>query len=220
MAWLLGLLVLVLFNAPIWALGGLSNTKVTVLAADTVAAGGFEFEPNVQVLYPSNGAARSADAGYRFTAGLNDAMEVGLSYAAGSVVSDLAYGLKWRCLSNQTTALALLLGLDQSSMGTGVLATCSGGLALSIRGEQNSLDMDFIYDQASGLCSVDAGVGYYFLPVLQGIGEFNYDGQQLRLILPGITWQARSNVLVIAGMGWSLINQVDHVSTLAFTFTL
>ena len=212
---------LLLVAVPSWAyaIGGISNTKVTVLSADTVALGAFEFEPGLQVSYPVNGSPRSADAGYRLTSGLNDALEAGLSYTAGAAVSDIAYGLKWRCVEEMHTKVALLVGINQSTSGTGSLASSTVGAVLTTGDDHAALDMDAIYEQSTGRWSGNVGYGIYVAPALQLIAEGNFDGQQLRLT-PGLTWQAKDNVVVIAGLGMALSGSTDHVMNMAFTFSI
>ncbi len=202
------------------AAGGISNTKVTVLSTDTVGSGHFEFEPSFRVLYPVDGSARSALTSYRFTTGLAESIEVGLTFGSSTQVSDIDYGIKFRFWGDETLSAALQGGLTQRSSGTGEAYGWNLGGIVSIKGGDFALDADYSYDHASQVGSANLGTGLKLNPNLQAIAELNYDGQQTRMTFPGFTWQVKDNILLIWGLGTSIAYRQDNVINTAFTFSL
>lgn len=203
--------------------GGISNSKVVLPATGPVGAGDFEFEPAFDVFWYNqlwdNGGnlltlsntIRESGLGYRFTAGFEHDIEVGLIVPED--VSSLSFGLKWLFWKNNEKSFALQSGLDFESDDR-VLSESEESMKVITNGliftyepnEKLSIDTDAtfsLYSTEINSQSVnysgtfDIGVGYLLNNQFQAIVELNS------------TWISFDN---------SLLNSSKTNGTIGFTF--
>lgn len=118
---------ILLYSYSIFAqVGGISNSKIIVIGTDPVPLHDFEFEPAFNIfwgdkawdqdkksydLFMTNDEAFTAsDFGFRFTYGLFNNVEIGVS--ASSDASETAWGIKYNFLNKNKFASAFALGLN------------------------------------------------------------------------------------------------------------
>ena len=182
-------------------ISGISNSKVVVPGAETVAVGIFEFEPAFESFASSsvwNSDGKLAELninivesshGFRFTTGVKENLEVGMILP--SDVSSLNFGLKWLFWSQNDLSVALQSGLNfdvaigtfQKEEGRGKVF--GNGLVLTYEPEGNySVDSDIsisfyskdIDGQSVGHSGTfDIGVSYRFKKNFRGVAEYNFN---------------------------------------------
>lgn len=237
---------------------GLSNSKVVLPATGTVAAGDFEFEPSFNVFWYNRmwdedgtllalpNTIRESGLGYRFTAGFEHDIEVGLVVTED--VSSLGFGLKWLFWKNNGKSFALQSGLDFESddrvlseseksmkvITNGLIFTYEPNEKLSIDTDATyswySTEIDFLPVNYSG--TFDIGVGYMLTNQFQAIVELNstwisfensnFNSSKTNETL-GIKYTPNDSVAIIFGLKQDLIgsNNVKGVSFGgAFTFLI
>ena len=194
--------VLLTFNiVAIFAqISGISNSKVVVPGAETVAVGIFEFEPAFESFASSsvwNSDGKLAELninivesshGFRFTTGLIKNLEVGMILP--SDVSSLNFGLKWLFWNRNDLSVALQSGLNfDAAIGTfqkeeGRGKVFGSGIVLTYEpGENYSVDSDIsvsfysndIDGQPVGHSGTfDIGASYRLLNNFYGVAEYNF----------------------------------------------
>ena len=191
--------LLALISVASAQVGGVSNSKILVLSAETVPSRIVEFEPAFAVARTTRefggdgermslgGTQVESSLGFRITAGLLETLEAGVTVPSG--MDEVALGGKLRVLSSERLALALLGGFTFTT-GTVFDSTSApledrfhlatvGAVGTYGFSERLSLDLDgavgFAFSREDPdpdrTISFNAGAGYMATDRLQGIVE-------------------------------------------------
>ena len=195
--------ILITFNigSTFAQISGISNSKVVVPGAETVAVGVFEFEPAFESF--ASGSAWNPDGelmelnittvksshGFRFTTGVKENLEVGMILP--SDVSSFNFGLKWLFWNQNDLSVALQSGLNfdvavgtfQKEEGRGKIF--GNGLVLTYEPDGNySVDSDisisFYSKEVDGQSvghsgTFNIGASYKFKKNFRGVAEYNFN---------------------------------------------
>lgn len=185
------------FSQDAGALGGVSNSKVTVLSADTVPKGHIELEPYFSAEFADDrDNTRRYGGGLRITPGITDFLEAGVSMNFFNVEdSDLIRaendfghidsGLKLRFIdegAGNPFSLAYVAGVTFPADKGAEWVVEPAGLVLTKNfTDRFSLDADFvvgIIEGGSWSLAANMGLGYYLAPWLQAVveGAYAYEG--------------------------------------------
>lgn len=209
------------------AVGGLSNSKINVLSADTVPQKHVEVEPFFSLEFEDDGNDTVRfGGGLRVTPGLLDNLEAGVNINYLNVedsdlihtesdFGDIEAGVKFRFLDEEKGmpfSLAYQGGVT-FPVGDGSLWVFEpGGLILTKNfTDKFSMDYDFVFgiiEHSSWSFVTDIGFGYFFTPWLQAVAEGAYayegpdDGAGISIInvTGGFTATAAEWLTVIVGV--------------------
>jgi len=179
-----------------FAVGGISNSKVIVPSTDTVPKKSIELEPFANFLFADDeNNTKTYDLGARFTYGLLDTVEVGITFFfvtfedddlinTDSNFGNIEPGLKWRFLEQEdysptSFSLAYEGGMTFPTSSSDNKWTFEPlGLILTKNfSEQFSVDHDVVLriveDELWGIIS-NHGIGYYLTDWLQPVAELGY----------------------------------------------
>lgn len=209
------------------AVGGISNTKVIVPSAQTVPKGHIEVEPSfgLVVVDDDNNLVR-LDAGARFTLGVKDNLEMGVSAGYLSVADSDAIdteanfgnveaGMKFRFIDegeNFPFSLAYQGGLTfpTASNDDRWVFEPFGLILTDEFSDSFSMDADFVLalveDESAGFVA-EIGFGYYVNPWLQPVIEAGYsfedpqgaEGISVFNVTAGFTAQVSDMLKIICG---------------------
>ncbi len=187
------------FTAEVFAVGGISNTKVIVPSTDTVPKKRIEIEPFANFLFADDeNNKKTYDLGARITYGLLSNIEFGATFLFVTFQDDglinintnfgnfePGFGIKWRFLEQQGNDLfSFSLAYEG---GVTIPITGSGGkwafepLGLILTknfSEKFSLDSDvvlkFVENESWGIIT-NHGLGYFITNWLQPVVEIAYN---------------------------------------------
>jgi len=236
------------FGAEVEAVGGVSNSKINVLSADTVAKGHIELEPYFSAEFiDDRHSSRRYGGGLRVTPGVLDFLEVGVSVnylnvedanliQAKNDFGDIHAGMKLRFIDEaegNPFSLAYVAGVIFPVGDGSEWVVEPAGLALTKNfTDRFSLDMDFIAGLVEGgswSLVTDMGLGYYVTPWLQAVVEGAYAFESVQgggdasiiNVTGGFTADVAEWLTVIVGVTPDLyVKNEDRmvVLTAAFTF--
>jgi hypothetical protein len=245
---LLLLMQLLGFAPEAEALGGVSNSKIIVLSADTVAKGHIELEPYFSAEFADDrDNTKRYGGGLRITPGITDFLEAGVSLNFFNVEdSDLIRaendfghidsGFKLRFMDEEKGnpfSLAYVAGVTFPVDKGAEWVVEPAGLVLTRNfTDRFSLDTDFVVGIIEGgslSLVTNAGLGYYVTPWLQAVVEGAYafesvdGGGDVSIInvTGGFTANAAEWLTVIVGVTPDIyVKNEDRlvVLTAAFTF--
>ncbi|HML94669.1 MAG TPA: hypothetical protein PKC29_04475 [Thermodesulfobacteriota bacterium] len=230
------------------ALGGVSNSKVTVLSADTVPRGVVELEPYFSAEFADDrDNTRKYGGGLRITPGITDFLEAGVSINFFNVEdSDLIRaendfghidsGLKLRLIdegAGSPFSLAYVAGVTFPVDKGAEWVVEPAGLVLTKNfTDRFSLDADLVVGLIEGgswSLAANTGLGYYVTPWLQAVveGAYAFEGADgggdvsIINVTGGFTANAAEWLTVIVGVTPDIYVKNDDrlvVLTAAFTF--
>lgn len=181
------------------AVGGLSNSKVNVTSAETVPRGHLEVEPAFNLTFVTDGRdTRALEAGARFTLGITDVLEAGLTLTYLTVSDDDSMSAD---ADFGDTQVGMKLRFIDQGRGSPFSLAYEGGLTIPTGGDDNTwtfepaalvLTRDFTerlsLDIDSGISliagdrepdafgfQIEAGVGYFVTGKLQPVVELAYE---------------------------------------------
>ena len=171
--------------------GGVSNSKVVVLSAETVPSANFEFEPFFSASFTDDSVdSKNYEAGFRFTKGILDNLEAGFnvifltiedadSESADYNFGDIPLGLKYRFYESDMFQLAYQGGLviPTSSDDTNWVFQPAGLVFTKNFTDKFSIDLDGLLsfdEDETVFISSNLGAGYFVLDNFQPVLELNY----------------------------------------------
>lgn len=181
------------FTAEAYSVGGVSNSKINVLSADTVPRGSIEGEPYFSLVFTDDGNdSVNFGGGLRITPGLLDNLEAGASFNYLNIedadlerttadFADIEAGVKYKFLEQgdkMPFSLAYTAGIT-FPVGEGAIWVVEPvGLVLTQNfTDELSLDAQVIFaiiEHGSWSISTDAGLGYFLTSWLQAVAEGAY----------------------------------------------
>ncbi len=226
------LILCIFFNENAFAVGGISNSKIIVPSADTVAATNFEIEPFFSFLSvddPSD--SKNYEAGLRFTKGILDNFEAGANLIFLTVddndlneadyeFGDLLLGVKYRFYESTLFSIAYQGGftVPTSFADTDWVFEPAGLILTKNFSDKLSLDIDGVlgFDEDENIfVTSNAGIGYYVTDYLQPVFEVNYlyenpdngESSNILSLTSGFTANLNSFTTLIIGFSWDLVSE-------------
>lgn len=230
------------------AVGGISNSKVTVLSADTVARGVLELEPYFSMEFADDrDNTKRYGGGFRITPGITDFLEAGVSInffnvedseliRAENDFGDIDAGFKLKFIdeaNGSPFSLAYFAGVTFPTGDGSQWVVEPAGLVLTKNfTDRLSLDSDLVVGIIEGdswSLVTNTGFGYYVTPWFQAVVEGAYafesvdGGGDVSIInvTGGFTANATEWLTVIVGVTPDIyVKNEDRlvVLTAAFTF--
>ncbi len=211
--------------SKVWAVDGISGSKVVIPNTETVEKGRFEFEPVFGLAYVDDGDDTTEfEFGVRLTLGVIERLELGTIIGFTSTESDaidrdsdfrdVGVGLKYRFLDevNGFPSVAFQGGVTFPTSGNSAPWFYElGAVATKNLSDQFSIDADFvgflINDDALGLVT-ELGFGYFITSWFQPVIEVAYafenpdDGNSVSVIniTGGFTAPAADYLTIIMGV--------------------
>ena len=184
-------------------IGGISNSKLFIPAANILEPGAFEFEPAYQLQGDMRGF------GFRFSAGFGQ-LEAGVSL--DNAVDSQSAGLKYGLIPGR---LSLTAGVEYD---TTFHQYAAGIIYSQPFSEQLTTDF-FAAATSEGDWAVMAGVGYFLTEPFQPIVELAID-QDGPSVSTGFTYAPNESVLVVFGVQQVIGNGDKPLLSVAFTFSM
>ncbi len=240
-------------------IGGLSGSKLISYTVDVVDDKKIEFEPSFYYLVSTkywdnnhhltdrfstpDSLETNSGMGFRFTYGLWDKMEIGLSVT--SVISNASIGLRYVVVQKEKYALAAMAGAD-IPLGSGVYnknirfaeraLSAGAGVVGTIEPNQNlSVDLQVQYmgylvetaDRDKGGFYLSGDVGYYIWNhTFQLIGAANYSSiknsmgnHSVVTLDTGFTVETGKNFIVVVGFPFDVYGK-NEAKNGGFSFAL
>lgn len=183
--------IFLLMGNEVFAVGGISNTKVIVPSTETVPKNRFEFEPFFGFVFVDDSIdTKEFEAGARFTLGVLDNLELGANISFLTIedddlnssdynFGDIASGLKYRVVEEKSFSLAYQGGVTfpTSSSDSDWVFEPAGLILTKNFTERFSLDADSVLsieeDDVWGVTN-ELGLGYFINESLQPVVELAY----------------------------------------------
>jgi hypothetical protein len=238
---------LLILAADAEALGGVSNSKITVLSADTVPKGHIELEPYFSAEFTDDrDNTKRYGGGIRITPGVLDYLEAGVSINFFDVEdSDLIRaendfghidsGFKLRFVDEEAGnpfSLAYVAGVTFPTGDGGEWVVEPAGLVLTKNfTDRFSFDTDFVVGIVEGdslSLVTNTGLGYYVTPWFQAVIEGTYafesvgGGGDISIInvTGGFTADAFDWLCIIIGVTPDIyVKNEDRITVLTAAFT-
>lgn len=240
---------LMVFSPDAEAVGGVSNSKINVLSADTVEKGRTELEPYFSAEFADDrDNTKRYGGGLRITPGITDFLEagVGINYLdvedseliqAESDFGDIEAGFKLRLVDEadgSPFSLAYVAGITFPTGGGSEWVVEPAGLVLTKNfTDRFSLDSDFVVGIIEGggwSLATNTGLGYYVTHWLQAVveGAYAFEGAagggdvSIINVTGGFTADAAEWLTVIIGATPDIYAKNEDrmvVLTAAFTFS-
>lgn len=240
---------LIIFSPDSEAVGGVSNSKVNVLSADTVEKGRMELEPYFSAEFAGDrDNTKRYGGGLRITPGITDFLEagVGINYLdvedseliqAENDFGDIEAGFKLRLVNEadgSPFSLAYVAGITfPTGRGSEWVVEPAGLVLTKNFTDRFSLDSDFVVGLAQGgswSLVTNTGLGYYVTRWLQAVveGAYAFEGADgggdvsIINVTGGFTADAAEWLTVIIGATPDIyVKNEDRmvVLTAAFTFS-
>lgn len=224
-------------------IGGISASKLMTLCTNPVAPKTIEFEPSFTInsnlkvwddnhqLCNYSGQVTDNSFGFRFTYGIIDNLETGISIPVD--VSSIQWGAKYRLINKNVFSFALISGINmdfQSNSGNTKIGM--GGVSSFQFSDNFSTDLDIQFMKNfsnQGLINqifIDLDNGLYIGQVQYIIG-INYIQKQLNTEIisnnlylnPGVTIEPANNFLMVLSFPFSVYGKND-IKTIGFSFAL
>jgi len=250
---------IILSISAIAQIGGLSGSKLGSLTVGVVSDKKIEFEPsffharssqywdnnkNLSNIYSTNDSLKVVTGfGFRFTYGLWDKLELGLSVSTD--LSAASLGMRYAFLQKDKYGIAAIAGLnmplgnrtiDQTIRATGNIPQMGLGLVGTYNFSENlSLDFTGQYlhfleetnDLDKGGIYLNSDLGYYvFNHQLQLIGGLGYHfirnkigSHQILTVFPGITVETGNNYIIVISVPFDVYGQQEN-KNMGFNFAL
>lgn len=237
------------FASEVFAVGGISNSKVIVPSTDTVPKTRIEIEPFANFLFADDeNNTKTYDLGLRVTYGLLDNVEIGSSFFfvtfedddlinTDSNFGNIEPGIKWRFLEQEgydlfSFSLAYEGGITLPTSGSDEMWAFEPlGLILTKNfNERFSLDSDVVLriveDEIWGIVS-NYGLGYFIADWFQPVVEMGYiysnidneRNQHVLNITGGFTAPVTDYATIIVGVTKDLVSE-DTEDTVVITTAL
>ena len=243
--------VLGLNTDKVYAVGGISNTKVIVPSTETVPKGRIEVEPFFNLLFVDDSDdSRTYDLGGRFTYGLLDDVEVGVSVFfvtfedsdlinTDSTFGNIEPGIKWRLIDQEgydlfSYSLAYEGGITLPTSGSdekwvfeplGIILTKNFSERFSM---DNDIVLRIVEDDLWGIDS-NHGLGYFITDWFQPVVEMGYaynnidndNNEHVLNITGGFTAPFTDFATLIVGVTKDIVsNDTDDTLTITTALTL
>ncbi|NIP29287.1 MAG: hypothetical protein GTO02_02315 [Candidatus Dadabacteria bacterium] len=222
----------VLCTQDLYAVGGISNTKVVVPSTDTVPLDTYEIEPFLSLqVFDDEDDTKFFDSGLRFTRGFLNNLEAGISasiltYEDSDLVDsdynfgDIAAGVKYRFYT--------LSGLSLAYQGGFTLPTSTDdtnwvfeplGLILTLKFMNNiSVDADFVLVfEESEIFSIvsNLGFGMFVTEIFQPVIELGYEysdpddfsSSDILSLTGGFTANLNDSMTLIVGVTKDIVSE-------------
>ncbi|MGI9534311.1 MAG: hypothetical protein ACR2NW_05130, partial [Thermodesulfobacteriota bacterium] len=233
----------------VYAVGGISNSKVIVPSTDTVPKSRIEIEPFFNYLFVDDSDnTRNYDIGGRFTYGLLDNVEIGSTFFfvtfedsdlinTDSTFGNIEPGIKWRILDQEgqgflSYSVAYEGGLTIPTSGSdekwafepiGIILTKNFNDRFSM---DNDIVLRIVEDELWGINS-NHGLGYFITDWLQPVVEMAYtynnidneNNEHVLNITGGFTAPMTDFATLIVGVTKDIVSH-DTEDTLAITTAL
>lgn len=245
---IISILFFCIFATPLFSqVGGVSNSKMIATSTEPVNKYAFEFEPvfgfgyskkmwdsgkNLLNRYDTDSLAVLSNFDIRFTYGLSDKAEIGVSLPLN--ISAASWGLKYNVISTENIALAAMAGFNHplgnmaystNKSNAAFTPAIAGGLVFSTTGSEIfSMDFDIQYqrfiretiDRHSGDLFFNTEAGYFVSEKYQLCAGFSYlastfedniNNQRLFTINAGATIEAGDNFTIIIAAPFDVFGQ-------------
>lgn len=259
------LLLILILNFNLMAqVGGLSASKLGTLCSTTVSEGTIEFEPffsysmasnyfdsqgAVQQLYSSSDSTLLfSSMGFRFTYGLIENLEIGVSLPID--ISEISFGAKYKLPLYGRFTMGLLAGYNtiignqvyvRRNAAHEIMPSVIGGLIMTYElSDKFSIDFDAQYQKHTRINTeghtrgfyANGDIGYYLLEKVNFIIGLNYNYQtyentgensQLLTLNTGIAIEKAENFILVLNAPFDLLGKNEYKTTgfgLALTIIL
>ncbi len=232
--------VILFINNAFAQVGGLSASKLATLNTSTVPKNAIEFEPSFGFFNShyhwdnssklqnnfndKDSAIVSSSIMFRFSYGLTDNMEVGVSICDN--VSMANWGVKYNFIKNNNLQFAFILGVNtplgnrnidlqkksnENSFATGIILTKEINKKLSV--DANVQYQQHLFLQKNNHLQdyfINLDIGYYIFDKIQLVSGFNYmisDGNTIKNSLifnPGFTIEKAKDFILVAQLPYTI----------------
>ena len=173
--------------------GGISASKLVVINTETVPANKIEFEPAFNILIQNSDSLRtSSDFGFRFTYGLNNKTEIGISLPVN--MQAISWGVKYNLANFNRLSFGMIAGIENALIvnNSKELKTSTffnsytGGIVSSYQiNDKLSIDFDgqienhFHYSKQDFNLFLNSEIGYFITDGLQLVSGIQYGNNPL-----------------------------------------
>lgn len=226
------LTIIVFLTEDVYAVGGISNSKIIVPSTDTVPSDSFELEPFFSFLLVDDSVdTKNYETGFRFTKGIFSNLEAGFNLVFLTVddsdiseadyeFGDISPGVKYRFYNTDLFSLAYQGGFTiPTSSGDSDWVFEPVGLILTKNfTDRLSLDIDGVFgfdENENVFVTSNAGLGYYLTENFQPVFEMNYlyenpendDSSNILSLTAGFTANLNSFTTLIMGFSFDVLSE-------------
>lgn len=243
---LLSFFLFLTLTQDLYAVGGISNTKVIVPSTETVPSANFELEPFFGAVFTDDPTdSKNYEAGLRFTKGLKDNFEAGFNIIFLDIqdsdttktqyeFGDISPGVKYRFFDSGSFSVAYQGGLTIPT-GTGDsnwIFEPAGLIFTKGFTQKFSMDFDAVlgFDEDDNIfLTGNAGLGCYITERFQPVLEINYifenpdsgKNSNIASFTAGFTADLSSIATLIIGIKKDFVSEnADDSFTLTSALTL
>lgn len=191
---LIPVIFLILFSNNIFSqIGGISASKLVVINTETVPKNKIEFEPSFNFsISNSDSLQTNSNFGFRFTYGLNDKTEIGISLPIN--MKGLNWGIKYHAIDISKISLGIIAGIENAlivnknmeadlsvflkSYAAGITSTYQINNKLSIDFD-SQVQSHFHYSKQDFHLFINSELGYFIKEGLQLAGGLQYGNNPL-----------------------------------------
>ncbi len=186
--------LIILFSQNIFSqTGGISASKLVVINTETVQANKIEFEPAFNILIQnSDSLITSSDFGFRFTYGLNNKTEIGISLPVN--MQGINWGIKYHIIDFNKLSFGMIAGIENALIVNNsnelksriFFKSYAGGIVSSYQiNDKLSIDFDgqienhFHYSKQDFHLFFNSEIGYFITDGLQLVSGIQYGNNPL-----------------------------------------
>ncbi len=233
--------ILFLYSKNIFSqVGGISASKLVVINTETVPASKIEFEPSFGFSVSKNDSLiTNSDFGFRFTYGLNQKTEIGITLPVN--MSGLNLGIKYNAFNFNKLSLGMIAGIEnilivnnskEGKIGS-LFNSYAGGIVSTYQfNDKLSIDFSgqfqnhFEVDKTDFNSFLNSEIGYFVSDGLQLVTGLQYENHHILniqenyfTINSGITVEKAKNFILVVNIPYQFKNKYS-ASSIGFAMAL
>lgn len=217
---------LILFSNNLFSqISGISASKLVAINTETVPGNEIEFEPSFNFSISKDDSLQTnSNFGFRFTYGLNDRTEAGISLPMN--MNGINWGIKYHALNFHKLSVGFIAGIENALIVNNVnelnsqpfFKSYAGGIVSTFQiNEKLSIDFNsqiqnqFHYSKQDFHISVNSEIGYFVSEGLQLAGGFQYGKNPLYhipensfILNSGMTIEKAKNFILVLNFPYQL----------------